>query len=396
MDSGTFVTRRSFPWGTLVLTFVALLGLGTIIYRYIYGIGAISNLSDGRGWGFWISFDLYCGVALAAGGFTLAAVVYIFRREKYHDVVRPAILTAFLGYTLVILALLVDLGQPWYIWHAIIYWNVHSPLFEVAMCVMTYTVVLALEFSPVVFERLNWRVPMKIIRAIQIPLVIAGIVLSTLHQSSLGSMVLMMPETLDPLWYTPILPLLFYVSAIAVGPAMVIVEANLTGKAFGHQLSQNILAGLGRALPYILGLYLLLKVGDLVVSRQLALVASSSSLTILWWVEVLAGVVLPIILLSRKSVRENRWQLFGAALLVVGGLVLNRFNVSLFALAGREGYTYFPHWMEIAVSAGLVAWAIAIIMLANRLLVMHPHAEEEHVEPAKPKLTKPLAHSSTR
>lgn len=373
--------RRGFPFGTLIVSAVAILGLATILYRYINGLGAMTDLSDGRAWGLWISFDLYCGVALAAGGFTLAGTVYIFGREKYHSVIRSAILTAFLGYTLVILALLVDLGQPWYIWHAIIYWNVHSPLFEVAICVMTYTAVLALEFSPVVFERLGWRVPLKAIRSVQIPLVIAGIVLSTLHQSSLGSMVLMMPETLDPLWYTPALPLLFLTSAIAVGPAMVIFESMLSGRAFGHKLGTDVLAGLGRAIPFILGIYLVLKIGDLVFAKELSLVFADNPRTILWWVEVIGGVVLPIIFLSRASVRRSRPKLLGSALLVVGGLVLNRFNVSWLALDGRPGYDYFPHWMEFAVSAGLVAWAMIMVILANRLLQMHEHEEPAREEP---------------
>jgi Ni/Fe-hydrogenase subunit HybB-like protein len=373
--------KGSFPIGTSILSALAILSLAVIIYRYANGLGAISNLSDGRAWGLWISFDLYCGVALAAGGFTLAGAVYIFGREKYHPVVRPAILTAFLGYTLVILALLVDLGQPWYIWHAIIYWNPHSPLFEVALCVMTYTGVLALEFSPMLFERLNWRVPLKIIRAIQIPLVITGIVLSTLHQSSLGSMLLMMPETLNALWYTSILPLLFLISAIAVGPAMVLVESTLSSRAFGHTLSVDILGGLGRAIPYILGVYLVLRIAELVVSGELGMIFSETPLNILWWVEILGGVVLPIILFSRVSVRESKAKLFGAALLVVGGLILNRFVVSWIALEPRVGTVYFPHWMEFAVSVGLVADAIIVFMLANRLLPVVHHEEEAEVEP---------------
>ncbi|MFC1874452.1 NrfD/PsrC family molybdoenzyme membrane anchor subunit, partial [Chloroflexota bacterium] len=235
--------KRAFPVGTFVLGCLVILGTVTMALRYINGLGAVSNLSDGRPWGLWISFDLYCGVALAAGGFTLAGAVYIFGSEKYHTVVRPAILTAFLGYTLVILALLVDIGQPWYIWHPIIYWNVHSPLFEVGMCVMAYTVVLALELSPAVFERFNWHIPLRFIRAIQIPLVIAGLALSTLHQSSLGTMLLMLPETLNTLWYTPVLPLLFLVSAVAVGPAMVILESTLSTRVFGHKLDMDILNG---------------------------------------------------------------------------------------------------------------------------------------------------------
>jgi len=378
--------KRTFPFGISVLSILVILGLIPIIIRYVNGLGAVSNLSDGRPWGFWISFDLYCGVALAAGGFTLAGVVYIFNLKKYHSVVRPAVLTAFLGYTLVILALLVDLGQPWYIWHAMIYWNIHSPLFEVAICVMAYTTVLALEFSPAVFEGLNksnfpvirrfdWHVPLRIIRAIQIPLVIAGVVLSTLHQSSLGSMLLMMPETLHALWYSPILPILFLTSAVAVGPAMVIFESTLSTKAFGHKLDLAVLSGLGRAIPYILGIYLLLKLVDLTARGNLGLIFSAYPQNLLWWGEIIIGVILPIILLSMPGVRQNRSGVFWSAVLVVIGLIFNRFNVSMLALAMRPGFTYFPHWMEIAISAALVADAMLVICLAHRFLPIVSHEE---------------------
>ncbi len=380
--------KRSFPIGTSILGILVILGLIPMIIRYVRGLGAISNLSDGRPWGFWISFDLYCGVALAAGGFTLAGWVYLFNRTKYHAVVRPAVLTAFLGYTLVILALLVDLGQPWYIWHAIIYWNVHSPLFEVAICVMTYTVVLALEFSPAVFERLseadlpvighfNWRIPLRVIRAIQIPLVIAGVVLSTLHQSSLGSMLLMMPETLNALWYTPILPILFLTSAVAVGPAMVIFESTLSTRVFGHKLSLDVLSGLSKAIPYILGVYLLLKLVDLTARGDLGLIVSAYPQNLLWWAEIIIGAISPIVLLSMPSVRQSRSGVFWSAVLVIAGLILNRFNVSMLALAMRPGYTYFPHWMEVAISVALVADALLVIWLAYRFLPIVQHEEAE-------------------
>lgn len=366
---------RSLPLGTSILSGLVILGLVPIVLRYLNGLGATTNLSDGRPWGFWISFDLYCGVALAAGGFTLAGAVYIFNLRKYHPVVRPAILTAFLGYTLVVLALLVDIGQPWYIWHAIIYWNVHSPLFEVAICVMTYTAVLALEFSPAVFERLNWHVPLRIIRAIQIPLVITGVVLSTLHQSSLGSMLLLMPDTLHALWYSPILPILFLTSAVAVGPAMVIFESTLSNRAFGHELDLDVLSGLARAIPYILGLYLLLKLVDLMVAGELGLLFSGYPHNLLWWAEITVGVILPIVLFSLASVRQSRRQLFWCAVLVVVGLVLNRFNASMLALDMRPGFTYFPHWMELAISVGLVADALLVVVLAYRFLPMAHHEE---------------------
>jgi Ni/Fe-hydrogenase subunit HybB-like protein len=376
--------KRQLPIGLKVLISVVIIGFISMVIRYIYGIGAVSNLSDGRPWGFWISFDLYCGVALAAGGFTSAAWVYVFHREKYQPMARPAVLTAFLGYTMVILALLVDVGQPWYIWHAMINWNFHSPLFEVAICVMTYSVVLALEFSPAVFEglsksnlpifrRFNWHVPLRVIHAIEIPLVIAGVVLSTLHQSSLGSMLLIMPTTLHPLWYTPILPLMFLNSAVAVGPSMVIFESAISSKSFGHELPMDILSGLCRGISYILGLYLLLKLTDLMVAGEISLIFTAFPQNLLWWAEMIIGVILPLILFSKPSVRQSRKAIFWSATLVVLGLILNRFNVSMFALAMRPGYTYFPHWMEVAISAGIVADGMLVVWLAYRLLPMHGH-----------------------
>lgn len=376
--------KRSLPIGTSILSVLVLLGLAVMIYRFINGLGAVSNLSDGRPWGLWISFDLYCGVALAAGGFTLAGAVYIFRLERYHPVVRPAILTAFLGYTLVILALLVDLGQPWYIWHIIINWNVHSPLFEVGMCVLTYTIVLALEFSPAIFEglnrsnlpvvkRINWRIPWGVIRAIQIPLVIAGVVLSTLHQSSLGSMLLMMPTTLHALWYSPILPILFLVSAIAVGPAMVIFESTLSNRIFGHSLETNVLSGLAKIIAYILGLFLLLKFFELMAVGEIGLIFTAYPYNLLWWGEIIIGSILPIILFSIPDIRRSRKGVFWTSVLVILGLMFNRFNVSMLALGMRPGYVYFPHWMEFAVSIGLVADALLVVWLAHRFLpISHP------------------------
>jgi Ni/Fe-hydrogenase subunit HybB-like protein len=373
----TTAQRRSFPIGTAILGLLILIGLVVAGIRYARGIGAISNLSDGRPWGLWISFDLYCGVALAAGGFVLAATVYLFHLKKYYPIIRSAILTAFLGYLLVVFALLVDLGQPWRIWHALIYWNLHSPLFEVAWCVMLYTTVLALEFSPVVFERLNWQIPIRVIRRIQIPLVLMGVVLSTMHQSSLGSMLLMMPDKVNRLWYTPILPILFLLSAIAVGLAMTIVESSLSSRAFKHHVSSDILAGLGRAIPYVLGIYLVVKLGDLLLAGELGLIFREGAHGIRWLVEVIGGVIVPIILFSLPRVRRSPRALFWSAVIVVFGLVLNRFNVSWLSLAGRPGVSYAPHWMEFAITIGLLSGGVLVFMLANRYLPVAHHSAAE-------------------
>jgi Ni/Fe-hydrogenase subunit HybB-like protein len=258
---------------------------------------------------------------------------------------------------------------------------------------MTYTIVLALEFSPAVFEglsksnlpvvkRINWRIPWGVIRAIQIPMVIAGIVLSTLHQSSLGSMLLMMPTTLHALWYSPILPILFLLSAIAVGPAMVIFESTLSTRIFGHKLDASVLSGLAKALPYILGVYLLLKIFELMAVGEIALIFTAYPYNLLWWGETIIGVIIPIILFSLPDIRHSPKGVFGASLMVILGLMFNRFNVSMLALEIRPGFEYFPHWMEFAISVGLVADALLVVWLAYRFLpiVNHPKTVEVNYE----------------
>ncbi len=218
-------------WRT-VLVLVLAAGFYSTVLRFVKGLGAATNLSDQFPWGLWVGFDVVCGVGLAAGGFTLAAIVYIFHAKRFYPVLRPSILTAFLGYSLVAVALLFDLGKPYNIWHPLVMWNPHSVMFEVAWCVTLYLTVLALEFSPVVFERFQLHRPLRVVKAVTIPLVIAGVLLSTLHQSSLGSLYLIVPEKLYPYWYSPLLPVFFFISAVSVGLAMVIFESNLSARAF--------------------------------------------------------------------------------------------------------------------------------------------------------------------
>ena len=220
------------------LVFLALMAAGfyATVVRFTQGLGRSTNLSDHFPWGIWIGFDILVGVGLAAGGFTIAATVYIFGIERFRPILRPTILTAFLGYLLVIAGLMADLGRPWAIWHAIIMWNPHSVMFEVAWCVMLYTTVLALEFSPVVLERFRLHRTLRVIRAVTVPLVILGVVLSTLHQSSLGSLFLIIPGRMHPLWYSNIIPFLFIISCVAAGLAMTIVESFLSSRAFGREV----------------------------------------------------------------------------------------------------------------------------------------------------------------
>ncbi|MFH1999267.1 MAG: NrfD/PsrC family molybdoenzyme membrane anchor subunit, partial [Planctomycetota bacterium] len=225
------------------------------VARFWRGLGATSALSDTTPWGFWIGFDVVCGVALAAGGFVIAATVYIFKKEDYHAIARPAVLTAFLGYIAVVGGLLFDLGLPWNIWRPVFHWQHHSALFEVAWCVMLYLTVLALEFSPVVLEKSPFHRLYKIAKALTLPLVIVGIMLSTLHQSSLGTLFMIMPFRMHPLWYSSIQPLLFLVSAVALGLGMVCLEALLSSWLYDRKPELPILRGLAKAAVWVLGLY---------------------------------------------------------------------------------------------------------------------------------------------
>jgi Ni/Fe-hydrogenase subunit HybB-like protein len=347
----------------------ALVGVLTAItaVRFIHGLGAVTNLSDAAPWGLWIGFDVMGGVALAAGGFVLAATVYIFGIEKYRPFVRPAILTAFLGYIAVAVGLFYDLGVPWHIWHPAIYWQYHSVLFEVAACVMLYLAVLTLEFAPVVLEHPRFtgsalHKPLKALKRITIPLVIAGIILSTLHQSSLGSLFLITPYRLHPLWYSPIMYVLFFVSAVALGLMMVVMESLLAAFFLGHRTHAKLLSGLGKVAAVVLGLYVLLRIGDLALRGVLIPFLDGSWQSLLFVAELGISAVIPAGLLLLKPVRSSIAGLGLCSALTILGMVLYRLDVCIVAFARPEDLAYFPSWMEFAVSLGIVSGAVLIFL----------------------------------
>ncbi len=362
-------TRRpEFTFWRLV--FLALIASGAVatILRFTRGLGASTHLSDQFPWGLWVGFDVLCGVGLAAGGFTITAIVYVFNLKRFAPIIRPTVLTAFLGYIFVSLGLIFDLGQPQRIWHALVMWNPHSVMFEVAWCVMLYTTVLALEFSPIVFERLNLERPRRIVRAISVPLVIVGVILSTLHQSSLGTLFLVVPEKLHPLWYSPLLPVFFFVSAIAAGLAMVIVESYLCQRAFNHHLEMDLLETLGRALVVTLSVYGILRLQDLARRGVLSALRHPDYEGCMFLLEMGLGVLLPIIILAIPRVRVKQSGLVTGAFLVVLGFIMHRLNVSITGMERMAGVRYMPSWMEIAISLALVAAGFAIFGWAVRYL----------------------------
>lgn len=363
-------------WKLVFLVLMAAGFYGTVV-RFAQGLGRSTNLNDQFPWGLWIGFDVLCGVMLAAGGFTLTAAVHIFNIKRLRPIVRPTILTAFLGYVLVCVALMYDLGRPYRIWHPLIMRNPHSVMFEVAYCVMLYTTVLSLEFSPIVLERFNLQKPLKIVRAALIPLVILGVILSTLHQSSLGTLYLIMPEKLHPLWYSPLLPVFFFISAIAVGLAMTIFESSLSAKYFGRQLELPILQELGRVLVVVLCVYGILRYEDLLHRGVLKLLFRPGYEMYLFWLEISLSLIFPLLLLSRKKVRTTAAGLYLAAVLVVLGFITNRLNVSITGLESAAGMHYVPKWTEVAVTGAIIAAGFALFGFAAKYLPIFP-AEESH------------------
>ena len=415
--------RLSLSPDMVLLIALLLLGLGLIVYRYFTGLGGVTNLSDGYPWGFWIGIDILAGIALAAGGFVMAGLVHIFGGHRFHLLARPAILTALLGYLMFVFSLLVDLGRPWNLWKAIISWNHASPMFEVAWCVMMYTTVLLIEFLPAVLERLHWErllglyhrlVPLVIIAMLtlftfamthnslawaglmfalmtawevlmrlgvmprdkQMPvlLIMAGIMFSTLHQSSLGTLFLIV-DKLHPLWYSPLLPLLFFVSAVMVAPAMVTFEAMATARVFQREPEMPLLAILGRAMPYLIGAYLVLRLGDLVARGVVMAALDGSFQSIWWWLEIaLLGIAFAIY--TTPPVATGRRGLFTASLLVIFALVVHRVGVAIVGIQVPEYPRYIPAWTEVMITLGIFAGGLIAFRLAIHFLPIYE--EEEH------------------
>jgi len=369
-----FLTTFSF-WKIIAAVLVAA-GLFSTYVRFFHGLGASTNLSDRFPWGIWIGFDVLCGVGLAAGGFTLAAIVYIFNIKRFEPIIRPTILTAFLGYLLVIVGLMFDLGRPLQIWHAMIMWNPHSVMFEVAWCVMLYTTVLSLEFLPVVLEKFKLTRTITVIKRISIPLIILGVLLSTLHQSSLGSLYLIVPEKLYPLWYSAYLPVFFYTSAIAAGCAMIIFESFLSSRAFKRGLELNLLNEIARVCAMMLAVYATMKIVDLSDRKMFSLLTVPRTETYMYWLEVIVGVITPFFMFSLKKIRTNPRGLFAGATMVVLGFIINRMNVAITGMENWSGTSYFPSLTEFSITVMIVTIGFTAFYFIAKYFPVFTHPAE--------------------
>ncbi len=362
---------------------ILAVGAAILAYRFVFGLEAATNLTHDYPWGLWIGFDVMSGVALAAGGFTLSTAVYVFGMKEYQPVVRPAILTAFLGYALVVVGLLADLGRPWRLpFPFIVRAGPTSALFEVALCVALYLNTLFVESTPAFLEWLGWKRWRRLVGRMTIALTIFGLILSTMHQSSLGALFEVVPTKLHPLWYSSHIPVHFFVSAVAAGISMVVVEGMLSHRAFSaqveitHEEHDDLTVGLAKAGAVVLAVYLAIKVVGIAADDEWRLLGTGWGA---WFLAELLGFVLLPCLLYAAAYRERRPRLVRvAAVLTVVGIVLNRFNVSFIAFnwALPAESRYVPSWMEVWVTVTLItAGVVAFRWIANRMPVMHEHPE---------------------
>ncbi len=376
--------KRWFSPFNVVAGIIIIMGLILTILRFTLGLGAVTNLSDYNPWGIWIGFDLLVGVALAAGGYVTSAAVYIFGLKRYHSAVRPAVLTGFLGYALVVAALTYDVGRGWRLpYPFIIQQGTTSVLFEVAACVALYLTVLFLEFSPAALEWLGLKKVRNLVVKLTLILTIFGVILSTLHQSSLGALFLITPSKLHPLWYSPYLPVYFFVSSIIAGLSMVIVESTLTGRFFSHKMDkthrmekEHVILGFGKAASFILAGYFFVKLIGISASNNWHLLATPYGAWFL--VELIGFVALPSYAYAIGTREKNLKIIKIAAVWSVLGIVLNRFNVCLIAFNWHlpASERYFPHWMEIGISVFLVTAGIVVFrFIVSRMPVLFEHPE---------------------
>jgi Ni/Fe-hydrogenase subunit HybB-like protein len=363
---------------TIGLIVVMAAGALVALYRLIFGLGAATNLNDIWPWGFWIGVDVLGGVAMAAGGFVIAGTVYILNWKKYKPIVRPAILNAFFGYALAATSITLDIGQSFRIWHPIVMWQINSIMFIVAIHVVLYTTTLATESSPMIFEKLKMTGAYRFVNRIMVPIVLFGVLLSTLHQSSLGAVYLLVPSKLSPLWYSSRLPYMFLVSAVMLALSMVSFETILSSRIFKHKLPMDIITGLARGSLIAVGFYFILKVWDLMSGPGIGAAFTGSFTANMYLLEMVIGLVLPLVLLSVGKFRTRVNSIFAINILVMIGVMLNRLNVGIFGLAeyaSRFGMDYFPSLMEIILTAAMIAFAFFGFKVSAKYLNLFPETE---------------------
>ncbi|OHC65469.1 MAG: hydrogenase [Rhodocyclales bacterium GWA2_65_20] len=371
---GSLVNAATLTCGVLIALMVAILAV-----RFLFGLGAVTALNDGYPWGIWIVVDVVIGTAFACGGFSVAMLVYIFNRGEYHPLVRPALLASLFGYTLAGAGVIFDLGRWWNVWN--MYWpgsiNPNSVMFEVAMCISLYIVVMWIEFSPVVLEQLGKDDARRKVGKAMFFIIALGTVLPMMHQSSLGTLLVVMGYQIHPLWQTPLQPALYLLTAITMGYAVVLFESCVASSAYRRKIEMHMLTPMAKVMLGFLAVYLLIRIGDLLVRGALsqAFVPSVEALT--FWLEM-ACFIAPLILIGAESNRRNPAKLFLAGILLMLGGALLRLNGFLIGYETGDGFSYFPTLAEVLVTAGMFAIEVLGYIIITRRFPVLPREEATH------------------
>ena len=396
MSAQVTLTRPKSPEWTFRMTrtrivLLALAGVaaGIALYRFIYGLGAATNLSDRWPWGIWIWWDVLTGVALAGGGYSTALLVHFFGRDRWKAVERGAFVTSLIGYVMVCGGLFLDLGRWYNAWRPVAFWGYHSVMFELFWCVGGYTVVQLVEFGHIFIEKVHAPRLARAMHRIYAPVLIVGVILPVLHQSALGSLYVIAKGKLDPLWWSLLLPLFFLLSSFFVGPAMVTVENFLSARSHReHRPPSPLLREMMRLAAWLMVAYLVLKVADLAWRGVIPHLLDGSVVSDLFLAEIALGVAAPTIMIFMPRVRSSARGLVTAAALVALGVALNRANVVFTGMAASAGgVAYFPYWMEFAVTIGLISVGLLAYLFITENFPILPGRET--TSPAEPAPAEP-------
>ena len=389
------VLPQRFRLSPLVIILLALTGIsaGLAFLRYLHGADAVAQVSNAYPWTFMLDFNLFTGIAVSSGAFIMAVLVYLFELEQFRPLLRPALLTGFLIYMVEVVTLLVDLGHPERIWYYLIYQNFNSWIFFVGLYVMLYAGVLVVELAPIVLEGSKWQGVSDLIHRFIKPIVIVGAVISMLHQASLGGLPLIETLKLHPLWWTPWLPVLFLISALAMSLAMTIIVLLVSFRYYQRPLDIRLVGKLAAAIPYLLGIYLLVKFTQLAFAGDLHYLFTSGEMSVLFWGEILIGAVAPIILFSIRRLRLHPTGLLASSVILLLGMTLNRFNVTLLAVKHADPISYVPTFMsnihyyvslpEFMLSIGIFAAAVLAFGLAVKYLPVFEDQKHAVLVPSK-------------
>ena len=352
----------------VILAFIFVTGMYATYVRFFEGFRASTNLNDQMPWGLWVGLGTLCGIGLSAAGFGISAAVYLLGMERYRPILRASILISFLGYMTVCVGYLYEIGLPWRFWHPIVMWNHTSVLFDVCVCIMTYTTVLTFEFAPAVIEKLPWKgfrdLVLRFHHRILIGVVMAGVLLSSMHQSYLGGLYLIARGKVHPLWYSQYMHSMFYLSAIPAGLALTVFAIYLCMRSLNVRVDFRILADCGRMIQLLLVVFGLFKLLDLVTNHALGYAFQLTPEAGYFWLEMALFVIIPVALLSYESVRSNPEKLYLACAVVIAGFMVDRINVSINALQSAMHVHYVPKWTELASSVLVIAAAIVVFRYA--------------------------------